>query len=396
MPTVIVKYSELVTLSVMQLFYSNKICRSYQSTPVLDFTIVPTAECQAFMQAKNMVFRNTGTNGGFTVLAATSGKTITGNNIIRNKITKADKLSFFMVLRNPELINFDLLPTTLNKGNIYYFSNQVKDLAAVRNNLHLTKNVAGVDGNADQLKKATANYKYNFAGVITAADAKVKHLLTGATVTASSVIVQNTLSDITFNLSALPSGCCQLLVNNVVTDTFYFLGTMANQQIFGVVELSLSSALPANYRIIEPDQSLVTARPNYVVLFKNRQTFWRYTIQLQTNSAIYLEMSKLSPVQKTDFIKQLGISANDTNVKFKLLSNTDLSLVFVSLANIALMEKYTSTTSAAKDPLIITLNKYINTPAKKAVIKTNLPYPSTATIDAGSLPAIYSDVFITL
>lgn len=396
MPTVIVKYSELVTLSVMQLFYSNQICPTYQSTPKLDFNIVPTDECMAFMKAKNMIFKNTATTGGFVVMAATSGKNPGGNDLLRNSITNADKLSFFMLLQNPDLVNFDVLPTQLNAGNIYYFSNQVKDLAAARNNLHLTKNAAGVDGNVDQLKKSTASYTFKFAGVITPNAAKVKHLLTGAIVTARTVIVDGTKSDITFDLSSLPSGCCQLLVNNIVTDTFYFLGTMANQQIFGVIELSLSTALSANYRIVEADKSLVPARPNYVVLFKNRQTVWRYTIQLQTNSPLYQEMAKLTAVQKADFIKQLAISSNDTTIKFKLSSSTDLSLVFVSMSNVALLEKYTSSTSATKDPLIITLSKYTKTPAKIAVVKTSLPYPSTAIIDSGSFPTIYSDIFISL
>jgi len=396
MPTVIVKYSELVTLQVMQLFYSNQICASYQATPKLDFTILPTAECMAFMKAKNMVFKNTDTTGGFVVMACTSGKNMAGNDLLRNAVTNSDKLSFFILLQNPELVNFDTLPTQLNTSNIYYFSNQVKDLAAARNNLHLTKNAAGVDGNVDQLKKSSANYTFSFAGVITASSAKVKHLLTGAIVTARSVIVQGAQSDITFDLSSLSSGCCQLLVNNIVTDTFYFLGSMANQQVFGVIELSLSASLSANYRIVEPDRSLVPARPNCVVLFKNRQTVWRYTIQLQTNSPLYLEMAKLTPVQKTDFIKQLAISSNDTTIKFKLASSADLSLVFVSMSNIALFEKYTSSTSVTKDPLIITLSKYTKTPAKTAVVKTSLPYPSTAIIDSGSLPTIYSDVFITL
>jgi len=396
MPTVVVKYSDLVTLSVMQLFYSNQICRAYQATPALDFTIVPTDECAAFMKAKNMIFKNTGTTGGFVVMAATSGKNMGGNDLLRNSITNADKLSFFMLLQNPELPNFDVLPTSLNAGNIYYFSNQVKDLAAARNKLHLTKNAAGVDGNVDQLKKASANYKFNFAGVITVNGAKVKHLLTGAVIPARSVIVDGTKSDISFDLSLLPSGCCQLLVNNIVIDTFYFLGTMANQQAFGVIELSLSTVLSANYRIVEADKSLLPARPNYVVLFKNRQTVWRYTIQLQTNSPLYLEMAKLNPVQKADFIKQLAISSNDTTIKFKLSSNTDLSLVFVSMSNVALLEKYTSSTSATKDPLMITLSKSTKTPVKTAVVKSGLPYPSTAIIDSGSSPTIYSDIFISL
>jgi hypothetical protein len=394
MATLTVKYSQLLTLSVMQLFYNNGICAAYTTTPKLDFIIVPTDECLALLKAKNMVFKNTDTTGGFTIMARTLGANISGNPLLKSKVINTDKLTFLMLLNNPNAINFDLLPTQVTAGNIYYFSNQVVDNAALRTNLHLSKNKLGVDGNNDQVKKAAANYSYSFAGVVTTAQAVVKHLLTGLKVNAASVIVQGTNSKLTFDLSALPSGRCQLLIGGALKDTFYFLGTMASQQVFGVIELSLAAALPSNYRIIEADQSLLPARPNYTILFKNRPTLWRYNIQLQTTSPIYLEMAKLTPAQKTDYINQLSITCNDASIKFKLASNTDLSFVFVSLANIPLQEKYILSTSAKGAPLVFTLYKYFTT--NKTEVKSSLAYPSTGIINASSPPAIYSDIFISL
>ncbi len=394
MATLTLKYSPLLTLSVMQLFYNNGICAAYTTTPKLDFTILPTDECLTFLKAKNMVFKNTDTTGGFTIMARTQGTNVPGNPLLKNRVTNTDKLSFFILLNNPDAINFDLLPTQLTADNIYYFSNQVVDNAALRTNLHLSKNKLGVDGNTDQVKKSDAYYSYSFAGVVTPAQAVVKHLLTGLTINAASVIVQGTNSMLKFDLSAFPSGRCQLLISNAVTDTFYFLGTMANQAVFGVIELSLAATLPANYRVVEPDQSLLPARPNYTVLFKNRPTLWRYNIQLQTTSPIYLEMAKLTPAQKTDYINQLSITCNDATIKFKLASNTDLNFVFVSLANIPLQEKYTLSTSTTGAPLIFTLYKHFTT--NKTEVKSSLAYPSTGIINASSPPAIYSDIFISL
>jgi len=389
MATVSIKYSELFSLSVMQLFYTNQICRAYQSTPVLDFSIVPTAECIDVMKSKSMVFKSMDSSGGFIVMARTLGTDMAGNDLLRANVAAGDKLTFFMMLNNPDVLNFDVLPTTTNAGNIYYFSNQVNDNAAGRTNLHLTQNAAGVDGTADQVKWAAAGYTYNFAGAATTADSVVKHLLTGATINAKSVAVQGAQSAISFDLSSLPSGNCQLLVNGVLTDSFYFLGSMASQPVFGVIELSLATTLIANYRIVETDQSLVPARPNYTILFNNRPTVWRYNIQLQTNSPMYLDMAKLTPAQKTTYISQLVVGCNDATIKFKLASNTETSFVFVSLNNIALQEKYTL--SATGMPLIFTL--YKNTTTE---VVPSLPYPSTGLINAGSLPTIYSDVFITL
>jgi len=378
----------------MQSFYSNGICAAYATTPILDFTIIPTNECLSFLKAKNMVFKNTDSAGGFTIMARTLGTNLSGNPLIKNRVGNTDKLSFFMLLNNPNVVNFDLLPTQLTAGNIYYFSNQVVDNAALRTNLHLSKNKLGVDSNNDQIKKSDANYSFVFAGVVTTAQAVVKHLLTGVTVKASSVIVQGTNSKITFDLSALPSGRCQLLINNILTDAFYFLGTMASQAVFGVIELSLASTLPANYRMIEADQSLLPARPNYTISLKNRSTLWRYIIQLQPTSPIYLEMAKLTPAQKIDYVKQLSITCNDTSIKFKLVSNTDLSFVFVSLANIPLREKYILSSAPVGAPLIFTLYKYITT--NKTEVKSSLAYASPGAINAATPPAIYSDIFISL
>ncbi|GAA4316827.1 hypothetical protein GCM10023149_14070 [Mucilaginibacter gynuensis] len=394
MATITIKYTELLSLSVKQPFYNNKVCRGYQATPILDFNIVPTPETLAFMKAKKMVFKNIDNSGGFTVLVQTKGKTPGGNELLGYPITVADKLTFVMLLKKPDLINFNVLPTSKEANKIYYFGNQVADKTALRDDLHLSKNITGVDGAADQLKKVSKNYNFHFAGVTTTAAVKVKHLLTGAKVNAKLVTSQNGKSEIYVDLSALPLGCCQLLISNVVSDEFYYLGNMADQPMFGVIELSLSKLLSANYRVVEPDLSLTVKRPKYTVLFKNRQTTWRYNIQLQPTSPLYIEMAKLTAVQKADFIKQLTVATNDTAIKFKLASNTDSNFVFISTKNIALQERYALSTNVAKD-LIISLSKYVKTP-KETIIKSSLPYPSTGSIDAGSLPTIYSDVFITL
>jgi len=391
MATVTINYSALLTVAVKHLYYSNQVCRAYQTTPILDFTIVPTDECVDYMKSKSLIFKSTDATGGFVVLGRTVGKNMAGNDLLRSRVASQDKLTFFMVLNNADVLNFDALPTQPNPGNIYYFSNKITDNAAARNNLHISKSKTGVDGANDQVKKSGSIYTFSYAGVLTPADVKVKHILTGATIGPASIIVQNTKSVVTFDLSVFPSGRCQLLVNNVINDSFYFLGTMANQQVFGVIELSLAPGLNSNYRIVEADQSLVPLRPNYTILFQNRATIWRYNFLLQPNSPIYLEMAKLTTAQKAAYISQLNISCNDTSIKFKLASNTDQSFVFVSLASIALQEKYILSTSPTGDPLIFTLNKLTT-----KEVRPSLPYPSTGSIDATSLPTIYSDVFITL
>ncbi len=391
-----IKYSELLRLSIEHLFYQNKVCRQFKTEPRLDISIVPTADCLNVMKKLDIVFRTTNANGGFILLARVLGKNSGGDDLLRFPARKEDGFSFLMILNNADVINFDDLPTQPPAGNIYYFSNEITDAAAPRNSLHIMKDATGVNGPNDSIKKSSENYRFHHTAEVPTGTAKVKHILTGQATDPKSLVNQGGQCDLTFDLSSLPPGKCQLLINNVVTDQFFYLGKIASQHVFGVIELWLTHDLAANYRVVEPDRSLTPARPMYLIRFINRQTFWRYTIQLQTNSPLFLEIQDLSPADKIVFLNQLNIVSNDTSITFSKITTTDREFVFVSDNILALQEKYFSSTSLTHDVLIITLKKYIGDVVKEAAVKTYLPYPSTSAIDASALPQIYSDIFLTV
>lgn len=391
-----IKYAELLRLSVEQLFYQNKICRQYKTGPDLDILIVVTETCLNVMRRMDLVFRNTDTNGGLIILSRVSDKNAAGNDLLRFPARKEYALSFLMILKNPYVINFNDLPAQPANDRIYYFSNEINDAAAPRNNLHLTKDASGVNGVNDSIKKSSENYRFHHTAVVAPDTAKVKHILTGEVIAPKSLVSQGGQSHLIFDLSALPSGKCQLLINNIPADEFYYLGKISGQLVFGVIELLLSQTLAANYRIIEPDRSLTPLRPLYMIRFINRQILWRYTIHLQTNSPLYLEMSDLTPAEKTDFLNRLNIVSNDTTITFNKITSTDTEFVFVSTNALSFEEKYFSSTSVTHDVLNLTLKKYIGDAVKEAAVKTNLPYPPTSSIDASTLPQIYSDIFLIL
>ena len=391
-----IKYAELLSLSVKQLFYRNKLYKQHKTAPALDIQIVPTADCLAVMSRMNLIFKNIDTNSGFVVLARVAGTNGAGNDILRFPAGKADILSFLMILNNRDVINFNDLPVQFSANNLYYFSNEVTDALATRGDLHLSKVALGVDGANDVIKKSGGNYRYHHMAAVMPGTAKVKHILTGTAVDPVLVVNQGGQSDLTFNLSALPMGKCQLLINALPVDEFYYLEQYAGQMIFGIIELSLSQTLAANYRIIEADRSLMAQKPFYTITFLNRETTWRYRIRLQNNSPLYLEMAALSPVDKADFISKLNIVSNDTTITFSRVSATDTEFVFESDNELLLQEKYVSSTSLTHDALILTLKKYITDATREAAVKSNLPYPSTGAIDASALPQIYSDIFLTL
>lgn len=391
-----IKYTELLSLSVEQLFYRNKLYKQNKTEPELDILIVPTADCLAVMSRMNMIFKNVDANSGFIVLARVAGTNGAGNDILRFPAGKADILSFLMILNNRDVINFNDLPVQFSANKVYYFSNEVTDALATRGDLHLSKVALGVDGANDVIKKSGVNYQYHHSAIVLPGTAKVKHILTGITVDPLLVVNQGGQSDLTFALSKLPMGKCQLLINALPVDEFYYLEQYAGQIIFGIIELSLSQLLAANYRIIEADRSLIAQKPFYSITFLNRETTWRYKIRLQNNSPLYLEMAALSPADKTDFVNKLNIVSNDTTITFSRVSATDTEFVFESDNELLLQEKYFSSTSITHDVLNLTLKKYISDATREAVVKSNLPFPSTGAIDASTLPQIYSDIFLTL
>jgi hypothetical protein len=391
-----IKYAVLFRLSVEQLFYQNRLYKQNKTQPQLDILLVPTHDCLSVMNRLNMVFKNTDVNSGFVVLARVSGTNGSGNDVLKFSPGKQDNLSFLMLLKNADVVNFNELPVQPAANNVYYFNNDINDLAATRDDLHLSKDAAGVDGTNDSIKTSTENYRFHHIAAVAQGTAKVKHVLSGQLVEPIQIVNQGGQSDLTFNLSALPMGKCELLINNIPQDQFYYLEKYSGQKVFGIIELSLASTLTSNYRIVEPDKSLIAQKPFYIITFNNRKTIWRYTIQLQNTSPLFLEMAALSPADKADFISKLNIVTNDTTITFSRDTVTDNEFVFVSDNPLLLQEKYFSSTSLTHDPLNLTLKKYITDAAKEAAVKSNLPFPPTGSIDASALPNIYSDIFLTL
>lgn len=390
-----VKYAELLSLSVTQLFYQNKVCKKYQAQPILDFQLMPTQETLTLLRRLDWVYKPTDTDGGFIIMARVSGDNGSGNELLRFNPRKGEKLTFGIALKNYDVINFNDLPVQQSSDELYYFTNQINDNAAARSSLHMTHDAGGVNSN-DLVRFATSAYSFHNASSISAGTAVVKHVLTGTVVAAKSLANQNGQADLAFDLSLLPSGKCQLLISNAVADEFYYLGNAFIQPVFGVVEINLSDALGANYRVVESDGSITPARPQYNILFTNRRTIWRYNILLQPNSPLVQEMNKLNPADKNDFLSKLNVVTNDTNISFMPVTVSDSQLVFVSAQALPLQEAYMSGTSSTPATLTVTLKKYIGNNAKEAAVKTNLSFPSTGTIDATNLPNIYSNIFLTI
>jgi len=385
------KYVVMASVSVLQPFYVDGIARKSDVGPELDFELYPTAECVDTMRRLDLLFRKSDRVGGVTLLARVLGKTAGGDDLLRFPPTSADKLTFWMRLRNPNVLNFDDLPTAFDAASLYYFTNQRTDAAAPRGDLHLTRGAAGVSGDQDRLERSTENYSFHHDAEVAPGTAKVKHLLTGLEVLPSAIVNQAGKSDLVFDLHSLPVGGCELAIGGAVKDVFYFAPSSEPQE-FGLVELALASSLTANYRMVEPDRSLTSARPGYSIHFANRKTRWRYTVAVSSNGPLATDMAGMSDAERTQYLSHVNVISSDATMTFSPTTATDRLLVFVSDAEIALREQYL--VGAQHKPLSLSLKK--NVGSGDDVVRSDLPYPSNSSIDARAAPPVFSDTFLTI
>ncbi len=386
-------YAKLFAVSLEQEFYRNGLFKQPATIPVPDFQFIPTDECLAVSKRLDIVSKTDEINSGFFAAARVLGKTAGGEDLLRFPPRPDDKLTYWITLENPQALNFNSVPAERDAQKIFYFTNHLTDAAAPRDQLHLSIATLGVDGATDRIQKATPEYHYHHASELATGSAQVKHLLTGAIAAPYSHINAAGQSDLSFDLSPLPLGKCLLLVSNVPTTEFYYVGGAAPSSLFGIVELSLASTLEESYRIVESDRSLTAIRPNYRIHFIKRKTKWRYTFHLQPFSPLSVEIQKRTGAARADFLSRLNIVTNDTAIKFSQVSATDTDIVCQSDSEVALQEAYIS--SSEPHPLKMELFKLIGDPGVEAV-RSYLAYPSTNLIDARVAPSIYSDILITL
>src|SRR5690606_21617062 len=166
--------------------------------------------------------------------------------------------------------------------------------------LPVTKDSEGVKL-PDIIKKSAAMYTFQKSSPMAPGTVKVKHLLSGSALLPKTLITEGGNTTVMFDLSSLSLGKCQLLESGVSLEEFYHTGHQPLfSRSFGVIDISLDAALPENYRVIESDGSLTPTRPVYKIRMINRETLWRYALQLGQNSPLFLEINSLDPADKAD------------------------------------------------------------------------------------------------
>lgn len=392
MPQIRLRYKELFSLRIEQLFYNNKRTRDSKGIARPDIEIVPHPYCLTLFKKLNYIIKKDGDQSGITVMALLAGKNGSGHDLLRFIPDKEEKLTFVLILKNPDLLNCADIDLMQLKNQIYYFNNKISNPAAERNQLTISQNTQQVDNN-DLMNVSGSHYEYHTPGIVNADHLMLKHIASGKKLVPFQISTIEGNSHIYFNLQSSAPGIYELEIEGAIKEQFYFTGYNYNSPVFGMVEIFLSDSLNTNYRVVENDHSITAERPQYIIRFKNRKTTWRYTFLIRQTSPVYQEIKGLSVTGKENFLNSIKIVSNNTGVRFKQRSATEKEIILTSEDPIGLQEDYTSTSGDGF--LRLSLAKNAGKPNQQ-ILLDNIPYPSARLIDARDINHIYSDVFLTI
>jgi hypothetical protein len=371
------KYKELLTVNIEHSFYQNKYCAKYKTVPIPDFGIVPTLDTISFMKRLGMVFRANPEKNGFTVFAEIKEALNADDYLLRVTPPDGSKLTFTLQIKNNNFLNFSDLE--LQNRQILYVNNRVVDAGASRNDLHLMTDNDQVKTNKDLAKSQGSDYVYEHNALVAMGTVKVRFLDTNQLIDPTFIQKSPTGSTLIFDLQSLSTGRCQLEINGVVFDSFYYTGSLDN--VFGIIELYFDNLMPNNYRILEDNllkfNVLKKERPLYKIKFANRKTLWKYVVDIQKNGLLSRDLNLLpNPAAKDNYVNKLSLISNDVGLIFTKTSGTgaDSRLSFTSNIPIDLKEKFL--VNGGTNDLTMKLRKLIGEPSE-GDLKTQLPLPNT-------------------
>jgi hypothetical protein len=343
-------YKPVLSFVIKNNFYKNGSYKSSSGPNIAqDFQITLAKSSQNILRQFGMVLYEK--MDGFDLLAQAVEST-PGTFSVAKKIDKTTKLVFFLHLKNVGLLSFsDVAFDQLTNGKVYY-GNNLGINSDLREELRLSTN-AELNSIDDLVVLKTSNYSYQHLGLVNTAAAKVISIDSPDFVVAKSATQNYGKTDLVFDLSPLPPGRYKLEIFGAIKEEFYFAGNQS--QIFAIIEIYFDGTQP-NYQILEPDFLLSLPRPNHILNFQRRKTFWRYILNM--NNTILTNPS---------------LEISDGSISFIKVSQTAKQAIFISNTTLDSME----------DPLLrgspAVLERVILKDGIKEII-ANLPLPDSSII----------------
>ena len=282
-----IAYNFLFTIELLHKYFQDEVCTDFDITPSL---------CTSYLSEGHKIITKTYNNKLYAGLQL--------DNDLKPLLVPEDglQLTFFLKLNNPLFFNYTELPFVYTPNTVYYFTNRYNNVKGSKNLLHKNEFMSSSD--ALEWKTSLSTFKFSSPRNLTKVNV---YGYNRSSNDYTELLFSNTLffktntSVFNLDLSQLKAGAYRLTVDEV--DKLIYLNDEQNtSKAFAVVDIFVESTLAAAYKILKPDNSLLS--PLYSVNFLNRSTIWKYNL-VSLNPAISLVDAQItSEVPAYSFTKK--------------------------------------------------------------------------------------------
>lgn len=273
----------------MQIAYDNlfhvEIAHSYYPMNGLhrlasDLCIFPSSICLERMKDLGLLFKPK--PHGFTVIYE-ADRTPEGKFLPRRPITDPVKFTFYLVQKNPCLLNFSNLPLPPPKSKVIYRMHNRQD--SVRHNqLLLTAHGDSQFLTAeDQIQHKPGRFTLSFETSKASVYVELKNER-GDLVEGERIFPQKNRINLPVMLQAHPPGTYTLFLDGKKDSTFYVDDEIKGRNIFGVVEIFHSAGVIEPYQFL--DANNLAATKTYTINIDQRRVFWKYYVVKKHQKAV--------------------------------------------------------------------------------------------------------------
>lgn len=263
-----IRFEKLFEVEIYHNFYTNQISA--------DFVIVPTAYCRRLMRQYGLLFRTTAK--GFAVYYEAAAP-VADVALPLKPIAAEVRFSFILKARNPLLANYSDLPLDIPPGAIYYLNNltdHVRDSQLLLNSDTASEFLSG----QDVLELRPQMFTHRFDSANTVEGLEIRDQFSNPIIRQTVPIVEGKFS-YPINLRPVGDGLYTMMIDGGETDRFYASDELTGKNIFGVIDIFRSAAVPAEYQFTDAANDHAVSAKTYALKIDNRKTFWKYFLVLK-------------------------------------------------------------------------------------------------------------------
>lgn len=276
-------YRELFNIEFLNSFYSSGKCA--------DLLLVPTSSCNRLLHSLGLRYIATPSGGKIFGKADRTGPANNPKFILKYPVPENTKFSFLVKIINKSFETFTQTKLDRQMDQYYYFNNLLNNISADNFPLLVKDTSSKKVGVTDLVIVKSGTFSFSHTNAANEQSSQLELVENGEKL--QQVLKNNGgRYNFSFDLAKISQGILKFSIEGNPQTSFYNLYPAEGKDFFAIIEIFHRTALPAAYRFLENDNSIISK--SYQVAFANRSTRWRYLVTKKFN----MDVSAVS-VQKT-------------------------------------------------------------------------------------------------